>query len=172
MHGLVLGDERSRWPWHAFLNLPVIPLTLIASRFSTGRITSPLIPILLAWPASHALPPTTTPLLRLLLRRPLVPLYPAPIWPPSPTLLVLVFPIVRSFYTVARERLKMRVADTREPLPLPGPIRRLVWALGEDDGPGMVHININAADDRHGAEAPNADDGDAPVSTVMNMTQR
>jgi hypothetical protein len=39
---LTLGDSPASWPWHAYLNLPIIPVTLISTKISYFDIISPL----------------------------------------------------------------------------------------------------------------------------------
>ncbi|KAI0313477.1 hypothetical protein OF83DRAFT_1141173 [Amylostereum chailletii] len=150
MYSLLLTDDISRWPWHAYLNLPLIPMSLIISRLPVNTSISPLIPLLFAWPSSFPATPAPQSLFSaatIRIHRSLLPLDPASMWPPSPTLICVAFPAIRALYRAARAKIMQRVIDTDEPLPLPGPVRRLVWALGgdgDDDGPGIIRININA----------------------------
>ncbi|KIK96311.1 hypothetical protein PAXRUDRAFT_826109 [Paxillus rubicundulus Ve08.2h10] len=53
MFELLLTDDPSNWPWHSFINLPLIPLALIISRLPLRSSVSPLVPLLLAWPTSR-----------------------------------------------------------------------------------------------------------------------
>lgn len=46
---LVLTDDPTNWPWSAYLNLPLLPISLILSRFQNNS-TSLVIPLLLFWP--------------------------------------------------------------------------------------------------------------------------
>lgn len=108
MFDILLTDDPSNWPWHSFINLPLIPLALIFSRLPFRSNVTPLIPLLLAWP-------TSTPVARDVLNRlgtasgtadssltgqsgkDLFPLLPH--WPPPPFILGLfIFPIVREGY--------------------------------------------------------------------------
>ena len=108
MFDILLTDDPSNWPWHSFINLPLIPLALIFSRLPPKSNVTPLIPLLLAWP-------TSTPVAGDALNRlgtasntgnappngqsgkDLFPLLPH--WPPPPFVLGLfVFPIVREGY--------------------------------------------------------------------------
>ncbi|KAF9235898.1 hypothetical protein BU15DRAFT_89381 [Melanogaster broomeanus] len=52
MFDLLLTDDPSNWPWHSFINLPLIPLALIISRLPLKSSVTPLVPLLLAWPTS------------------------------------------------------------------------------------------------------------------------
>ncbi|KAF9529100.1 hypothetical protein CPB83DRAFT_853225 [Crepidotus variabilis] len=62
MFDLILTDDPTNWPWSAYINLPLIPLSLIASRFTPTSSLSPaggasassfIIPLLLVWPPSQ-----------------------------------------------------------------------------------------------------------------------
>ncbi|KAH8112084.1 hypothetical protein DFH11DRAFT_1728903 [Phellopilus nigrolimitatus] len=52
MYDLVLTDDPQNWPFHAFLDLPMIPLSLILSRTKRFRNTIPLIPLMMLWPSA------------------------------------------------------------------------------------------------------------------------
>lgn len=108
MFDILLTDDPSNWPWHSFINLPLIPLALIFSRLPLRSNVTPLIPLLLAWPTSAPVvgdgfnkigtvssagssSPTG------LSGKDLFPLLPH--WPPPPFILGLfIFPIVREGY--------------------------------------------------------------------------
>jgi len=135
----ILTDDPSNWPWHAFLNLPLIPLSLIVSRTPLFTTVSPLIPLLFAWPTSVPVASAENVISARWagaegVARSLFPPGPALWWPPSPTLVCALFPFVRTLYTNGLARLTHRVMHIRE-MPAP-PVRRLVWALN-DGGPGQ-----------------------------------
>ncbi|TEB33797.1 hypothetical protein FA13DRAFT_1685867 [Coprinellus micaceus] len=52
MFDLLLGDDPSNWPWSAYLNLPILPLSLIFNRLGMTSTVYPIYPILLTLPSS------------------------------------------------------------------------------------------------------------------------
>jgi hypothetical protein len=75
------------------------------------------------------------------------PLDPAPLWPPSPTLLCCCYPIINTLYARAYGRLSRYVLDGKPAtLALPRPIRRLIWAFGGDVEGAAIHIDIQRDD--------------------------
>ena len=151
MYDVLLGDDPAKWPWHAYIHLPVIPFSLILSRTRLFD-TFPLVPLFVTWSSS---PPVR-------LASPLwsyipshasstLPGGPALGWPPSPLMGMILFPFVRMAYRRAMDRLTKFVmgphhaADTN-------PFRRFVFALN-DDGPAPLRVRI-AANVRPGAAAP------------------
>ncbi|KAI0764101.1 hypothetical protein BC629DRAFT_1541883 [Irpex lacteus] len=56
MYDTLLSDDISRWPWHAFANLPLIPISLLFAR--TRNTTLPLISIGLSLPAHLDMAPS------------------------------------------------------------------------------------------------------------------
>jgi len=52
MFDVLLGDDPAFWPWSAFINLPIIPFSLILSQFKPTSALPPFLPILLAMPNS------------------------------------------------------------------------------------------------------------------------
>ncbi|KAJ3513413.1 hypothetical protein NMY22_g15049 [Coprinellus aureogranulatus] len=52
MFDLLLGDDPANWPWSAYLNLPVLPLSLIFEQLGLMSTISPIYPILLTLPSS------------------------------------------------------------------------------------------------------------------------
>ncbi|THH12510.1 hypothetical protein EW146_g7632 [Bondarzewia mesenterica] len=157
MYNVLLSDDPSTWPWHAFLNLPLIPITLIVSRTPLSSTVSPLIPLLFSWCSST---PNTSVLRSMNLRwqgsenwlqHALYANGPTKWWPPSPTLLSMMFPLVRAFYGVGLKHLKRWVVNSRE-TPQP-PVRRIEWALN-DGGPAALRIRIGANVGQPAAERP------------------
>jgi len=174
LHNLLLTDDPSNWPWHAYFNLPLIPLSLI---FSRTRVLDafPLVPLYLAWTSSPPVP-TTHSIMTSRWRRslPATGGYPfAPIinWPPSPLMTMILFPIVTSMYKRYMTKLRHWVMDT-EPSPDPR-VRRIVWALNED-GPAQLRVQIGANIDpareprEQGEGAPAAD---APPAAGENQDE-
>jgi hypothetical protein len=118
MYDLLLTDDPANWPWHAYINLPLIPLSLILSRTPVTSNILPIIPVLLAWPNSS--PVVTRE--RVIHREWLRPFgglstVSSPQfggrWPPSPALLgLVVFPLIRAMYRVYWRKLTNRVLKT------------------------------------------------------------
>ncbi|KAF6750306.1 hypothetical protein DFP72DRAFT_910711 [Ephemerocybe angulata] len=54
MFNFLLGDDPSQWPWSAFINLPLLPFSLIVTRFQSTSSLPPIIPILLALPSTFS----------------------------------------------------------------------------------------------------------------------
>ncbi|PPQ65024.1 hypothetical protein CVT24_008172, partial [Panaeolus cyanescens] len=51
MFDLILTEDPINWPWSAYINLPLLPISLVLSRFQSSS-TSFIIPLLLIWPAT------------------------------------------------------------------------------------------------------------------------
>ncbi|KAH6912088.1 hypothetical protein BKA70DRAFT_1422813 [Coprinopsis sp. MPI-PUGE-AT-0042] len=99
LYQLCYGDDPARWPWTAYLNLPLVPFSLVLSRFpfTSGLLCS--FPIFIAWPrhSNNRLAERWSHLddTRLL---PSPPSY----WPPTPFLFAAFgVPVIRSMYSVA-----------------------------------------------------------------------
>ncbi len=135
----MLPEDPSNWPWHAFIDLPLIPISLIMSR--TRLLSSiPLLPLFLAWPGSELPnwgkgqasvlavtgPYAFQPLLR---------------WPPSPLMFTILFPVVHNLYRKMLKRLRHWVMGA-QPADH-GPVRRLEWAMDEN-GPAQLRVRIDA----------------------------
>ena len=105
---VLLTENPSRWPWHAWINFPLVPLTLIASRTPLVLWTaSPLVPLLFSWPSTVPANAATSAALRLA-----APARPQ-LWPPPPVLVCVLFPSIRKLYT----HLRQRIATAVVPLP-------------------------------------------------------
>ncbi|TFY73924.1 hypothetical protein EWM64_g10088, partial [Hericium alpestre] len=50
LYDQIMTDDPAKWPWYAFINLPLIPLSLINSRGGFFLNISPLVPLLSGWP--------------------------------------------------------------------------------------------------------------------------
>ncbi|KAI0651227.1 hypothetical protein C8Q79DRAFT_996738 [Trametes meyenii] len=182
MYDLLLSDDISKWPWHAFIHLPIIPLSLILSRTRLFP-TFPLVPLLLSWSTSPPVSPSRSLSLTDLFRAPssasasasAYPLVPALNWPPTPLMTLVLFPLVRSLYQHAYRRFGSWIIGSKPPII--GGFRRVVWALDEEVpvfrmrlGADIVMNRRNDpalngnADGNNGAPAPNANgegEGDA-----------
>src|SRR6266851_2731369 len=83
MFRALLTANPTRWPWHAWVNLPLIPFSLIAVRTPLVLwTTSPLVPLLFPWPTSSPVAPHVARSSSGGLR--IVPLTPFPLLPPRP----------------------------------------------------------------------------------------
>ncbi|TFK29152.1 hypothetical protein FA15DRAFT_664475 [Coprinopsis marcescibilis] len=104
MFNLCLGEDPSNWPWSAYLNLPLIPFSLILTRFQSLKLLSPGIPLILAWPGAFNITNRSVEYWRLPenARRLVGTAASSPAarsWPPSPLLFGLFgLPIIRMFY--------------------------------------------------------------------------
>jgi hypothetical protein len=108
---VLLTENPTRWPWHAWINFPLVPLTLIASRTPLVLwTTSPLVPLLFSWPSTTPANATTAAAATAL--RFTVPTRPQ-LWPPPPVLVCALFPSVRAIYT----RLRSRITNALVPPP-------------------------------------------------------
>jgi len=100
MFNTLLTTDPMRWPGHAWVNLPLIPFSLIAANTSPLMpflfwASSPLVPLLSPWPTSV---PVTSHVARGTgaLR--------SSMWPPPPALVGALFPLVRTMYRHLRDR--------------------------------------------------------------------
>ncbi|KAJ8519284.1 hypothetical protein ONZ45_g3754 [Pleurotus djamor] len=161
MFDLLLTDEPANWPWHAFLNLPLIPLSLILSRTSITSHIIPVISILLSWPTSNPVADRdialrehwTSPEHAQELRIAALPS--ALGWPPSPLLFgVFLLPMTKILYRRCFSRLSHWVLGSR-----PTPSSRFVWQRNEGN---ILNIRIVAGIER--GPAPN--NGNARVDDV------
>ena len=110
---MLLTTDPSRWPRHAWVNLPLIPFSLVAANSSPLLpflwTTSPLVSLLSPWPTSAPVAPHVvhgTSAQRLSM------------WPPPPALVCALFPLVRTMYGHLRDRV------TRALVPDQGPARQ------------------------------------------------
>ena len=113
----LLTENPTRWPWHAWINLPLVPLTLIASRTPLVLwTTSPLVPLLFSWPstapvntaaAAAATSVGAAAMGRRLVAKP-------QLWPPPPVIVCVLFPSIRAIYTRLRERLTHTLVSPRQ----------------------------------------------------------
>ncbi|KAF8554282.1 hypothetical protein OG21DRAFT_1412900 [Imleria badia] len=165
MFDILLTDDPSNWPWHSFINLPLIPLALIFSRLPFKSNVSPLIPLLLAWPTSS--PVAGDALNRIAgslspvgqSGKDLFPLLPH--WPPPPFVLGLfVFPIVREGYKRLFTQFSKRVLDVKAGAGEHGQgqrgerdMHRVLMGAVADDEP-FLRIRVNAHLDEEDGPAP------------------
>ncbi|KAF8630265.1 hypothetical protein AX17_005451 [Amanita inopinata Kibby_2008] len=157
MFDILLTDDPSNWPWTAYLNLPLFPISLVLSRMQSSAAIPPIIPILLVWP-----PSSPVGLHRQLLREywtdpvnarqlALTALPPVKPWPPSPIAFGLFFvPLARIVYRRLYARLAYWLLGAKAASLLPG-ARQPNGAAFRN---GNVDNNINVAidDDEHEGE--------------------
>ncbi|KAI0369237.1 hypothetical protein BV20DRAFT_368630 [Pilatotrama ljubarskyi] len=149
MFNLLLTDDPSKWPWHAFIHLPVIPFSLILSRIRLFD-TFPLVPLLLTWATTPPIRTASTSFggLWALTGKAgtgaQAAFYPALNWPPTPFMAMVLFPLIRSFYRRAFDRLSKLVLGSANVGDAGlGRIRRVIWAL-HDDGPAHLRVRVGA----------------------------
>ncbi|KAF8174904.1 hypothetical protein BJ912DRAFT_989529 [Pholiota molesta] len=153
MFNLILTDDPVNWPWSAYINLPLLPLSLIFSRFNeTG--TSIVIPLLLVWPPSTPVGEGGRRLADYWSRSEnssrLSFLPSAKYWPPPPVFFGLfAFPFLRAFYQRLYGYIYFKVLGT----PMPEPRRTPRGGLRFDEGPFVIRIR---------AQFDDADEGQGP----------
>jgi hypothetical protein len=140
MFNTILTNDPANWPWTAYINLPLLPISLISSRFQASSL---VIPLLLTW--SHA---STGPVgqqgRRLFeywskpenaARLSQMKFTPVHSWPPPPLILGIIgFPVIRVFYYKFYAHLYLKCIGT----PLPPPSR--VRGMGFNEGPLEIRI--------------------------------
>lgn len=137
MFDLLLTDDPTNWPWHAFINLPLVPLSLIAARTKYFD-TIPIFPLYLAW--------TTSPVAQILtdkIRLTDLANYPEQAllrWPPTPIMVTLCLPVITRLYRRMMHKLRNWVLGPQPAHDLP--LRRIELALNEG-GPAL-HVRIAA----------------------------
>jgi hypothetical protein len=138
---ILLTDDPANWPWHAYLHLPLVPFSLLASGSDLFRSSvSPIVPLFLAWPSS--LPETS--MRRVLLGKPGpfdVTFPPLLSWPPPPIIISIFYPFTTSLYKKFFTRFQHWVLDTK-PVAVPAP-QRFIWNLNE----GAVNLEIQVDDE-------------------------
>lgn len=147
MFDILLTDDPTHWPWNAYFNLPLLPISLILSRMGGSSQIPPIIPILLVWPPSYPVGERNRLLNEYWLQpdnaRNLSLMAPARSWPPSPVAFGLFFfPFIRVFYRRLYDRVYFQVLGTRPVVPRAG--RGL--GLHINEGAFMIRIRANVDD--------------------------
>ncbi|EDR09633.1 uncharacterized protein LACBIDRAFT_318899 [Laccaria bicolor S238N-H82] len=154
MFDTLLTDDPSNWPWTAFINLPLLPISLILSRFQSTNELSPIIPILLVWPPTYPVgersrrlqdywkkPENSTRLGSLFSNTP----SPTRSWPPSPVLFSLFgLPIIRMIYRSCYAHLYYKLMGTRLAVATRDRNRR---GLRFEEGPFVIRIRANVQEE-------------------------
>ena len=165
MFNLVLTDDPINWPWAAYINLPLIPISLILSRFHKSSSSSSLvIPLLLSWPSA---PPVGEPARKLyeFWGRPenaerltrfsfLNSTSKSEMWPPPPVLFALFgVPMIKALYRNVYAWTYYKVLKV--PLPVIGNTRNGVRL---NNGPVVIRI-LADVDGGVGGDVPNGPGG-------------
>ncbi|KAF8154187.1 hypothetical protein B0H34DRAFT_661343 [Crassisporium funariophilum] len=141
MFNTLLTDDPTNWPWSAYINLPLLPISLILSRFQTSS-NQMIIPLLLVWPPSSPVGDRGRRLFDFwskpenAIRLTQMSLLPTHTWPPPPLLFGLFgLPILRIFYRRLYAHVYFKLMGT--PMPIPRPLRR---GLVFNEGPFVIRI--------------------------------
>ena len=150
MFNTVLTNDPSNWPWSAYINLPLVPISLISSRFQASSLIIPL----LLWPPASA-GPVGEQGRRLLeywskpenaTRLSQMKHIPAHSWPPPPLILGIIgFPVIRVFYHKFYSYLYLKCMGT----PLPPPRRERGFL---NDGRFMIRIRAGGEEQNPNGE--------------------
>ncbi|KAF7978193.1 hypothetical protein HWV62_1406 [Athelia sp. TMB] len=150
MFDILLTEDPSVWPWHAFFNLPLIPISLILSRTPLPTAIMPILPILLAWPSSTPVAHREISLINSWRPVSNSPHYSWSTWPPSPAFIGLfILPFIRAMYRRAFARFSHWVLST-SPSQRPQ-VMRYIFNL---NGPFPLRIGANIEARNRNANAP------------------
>ncbi|KAI0776772.1 hypothetical protein BD413DRAFT_522534 [Trametes elegans] len=164
---LLLTDDPKNWPWHAYIDLPSIPFSLILAR-TRFLDTLALVPLVLTWATSPPVRPYSSLSPLSTLWGPLssspssasdLTLPPVLNWPPTPLMCLFLFHPIRSIYRRLFARLTRWVMGTTGGADdaAARPIRRIIWALNEDGPPPLrVRIGANIVPAPRAEQPPNA----------------
>ena len=138
MFNAILTNDPSNWPWLAYINLPLLPISLISSRFQASSL---IIPLLLIWPPAGPVGEQGRRLFEYwskpenAARLSQVKSIPTQSWPPPPLVLGIIgLPLIRIFYHKFYAHLYLKFMGT----PLPAP--RRVRGMNFNEGPFMIRI--------------------------------
>ncbi|KAF9649561.1 hypothetical protein BDM02DRAFT_3094609 [Thelephora ganbajun] len=177
MFDLILTEDPTNWPWHAYLNLPLIPLSLILSRTTLWRSTvSPIVPLFLAWPTTLPVrEKRLDPQAWLRIQRAAPPVHPLPSlmsWPPAPIVATIFLPLVQNVYRNLFSRFHHWVLNSEPSSELHTPIFpwRLEIRFGQDaeDAANEEAREENRANERQNRE----DDGNQDPVAAAERFQR
>ena len=177
---LILTEDPTNWPWHAYLNLPLIPLSLILSRTTLWRGTvSPTVPLFLAWPTTlpvreKRLDPQTW----LQIQRAVPPVHPLPplvSWPPAPIVATIFLPLIQNVYRNLFSRLHHWVLNSEPSSQPPTPI--FPWRLeirfgqdAEEAGNEEAHEDENRVNEQQNQEGDGNQDPVAAAERFQSIS--
>ncbi|KAI5990384.1 hypothetical protein EDD15DRAFT_2388768 [Pisolithus albus] len=184
MFDILLSDDPARWPWHSFINLPLIPLSLIMSRLPRKSPITPLVPVLLAWPTSTPIHTNDSIILDgwrnpFFRTNPREFLHPLPRWPPPPMILGLfIFPTIREAYKRILGSLTRWLLNSNTPY---GQEMQRVFNVNDDEPFLRIRVNANVEEDlpngqlnvhglpagQQGPDANNDNDANPPVGDAV-----
>ena len=164
MYDLLLTDDPANWPWPAFLNLPLIPISLVLSRAQQASAIPTIIPILLVWPPSSPVgfrqrilrEYWTVPENARRLALTILP-FSKQLWPPSPVAFgMIIMPLARAIYRRLYSRLAFWVLGAKAVSLSPGGRRRPNGApVRGEQVEDNVNVAIDDEDDHDVDPAPN-----------------
>jgi hypothetical protein len=144
VYDLMLTDDPSNWPWTAFLNLPLIPLSLVTSRLSSSSRSafSTVVPIVSIWPGSQVTPQWMHHESRHTRDRPYSHSFLT--WPPSPAIFgIFVAPILRVAYKELLHRFAFWLLGAK----LSDFGKSSGFAIQLNEAPFMIRIRANIQDE-------------------------
>ncbi|KAJ3808368.1 hypothetical protein F5876DRAFT_46176 [Lentinula aff. lateritia] len=145
-----LTDDLSKWPWSAYVNLPLIPVFLVASRFKTRFSFLPIVSALLEWPNLYD---------RGLQSPANIEWNTMTVFPPSPyTVGFILLPLVRFLYNKALKRVTKWALGARIPT-----------VNGEDENAWMVVRLRGAAENGEPPDNDNADANEPGADQAVNQ---
>lgn len=176
MFDLILTEDPTNWPWHAYLNLPLIPFSLILSRSSLWKSkVSPMVPLFLAWP-------TTLPVREKridaqtwwAIQRKSSPVHPLPSllsWPPAPIIATIFLPVVQNLYRNLFARFHRWVLNS-EPSSEPAPPLfpwRLEIRFGQDAEEAANEEPREEENRANGRQNQEGDENQDPVAAAERL---
>jgi len=180
MFDLILTEDPANWPWHAWLNLPLVPVSLILSRTSLWRGTvSPIVPLFLAWPTTLPVRgKRLDPQMWLRTQRATQPVYSFPSlmsWPPAPIVATIFLPLIQNVYRNLFSRFQHWVLNSEPSSEPPVPIFpwRLEIRFGQDAEDGAndeVREEENRANQQHNREVDGNQDPVAAAERVQSIS--
>lgn len=177
---LVLTEDPTNWPWHAYLNLPLIPFSLILSRSSLWKSkVSPMVPLFLAWPTTLPIRnKRLDPQMWLGIQRKASSVHPLPSllsWPPAPIVATIFLPLVQNLYRNLFARFHCWVLNSEPSSEPPAPIFpwRLEIRFGQEAEDGVdeeAHEEENRANERQNREGGGDQDPVAAAERLQSLS--
>lgn len=158
---MLLGKDAARralaspWPWHYWVDIPLIPFALIASRLNIFESAMTWVPTLVAFPITSIPMMTATAAHGRLFDRYLESgIYGASAYPPGPALTALLVPWIRVFYLALKRKVYRAVLS-----PFYGSSRSETWRRTAGTGRNRRRVIIVGESDSYLV------DGDAALGT-------